>query len=432
MSIYDFESAFGAADKTSKAMRSAVEDWFSLYYQAEVQKDKDPSQRVAYTVVNKLVKAIFGEYHAEAADSVCQDWIRHLDAGKETAVQLAMVGGECYLKPYPTADGFRFAMIPRNQILIFGRDAAGMPCDVGTSQTSSLGQYYYTLLERRKVDNRGYLVIENKLYRSGDRDSLGIQVHLSEHPDYAQLPDHYCYAQPVGSVGLVRMKTPMLNCVDGSQEGVSVYAAVAGLIRSINENEAQLTGEFDRGESRIIVSRDMLTDGQLQDHLFVGLDEDPEAVGMTVFSPQLRVDAYLARKQEYLRNVESMVGLRRGMLSDADLQDRTATEITSSAGDFNLTVIGLQRMWQQAMEDAVVLCAKLAKIYRMAVPADLALSIDWGNSTLYDEDKTWEQYRQMVADGLLAPEVALGWRFGLPSGSEEERMAIRKRYMPNH
>ena len=32
------------------------------------------------------------------------------------------------------------------------------------------------------------------------------------------------------------------------------------------------------------------------------------------------------------------------------------------------------------------------------------------NSTLYDEDKIWEDYRQMVAMGLIAPEVALGWR----------------------
>jgi len=234
----------------------------------------------------------------------------------------------------------------------------------------------------------------------------------------------------MGSVGLVRMKTPMLNCVDGSRDGVSVYAAAAGLIRSINENEAQLSGEFTRGESRVIVSRDMLTDGQLQDHLFVGLDEDPEAVGMTVFSPQLRIDAYLARKQEYLRNVESLVGLRRGMLSDADLQDRTATEITSSAGDFNLTVIGLQNMWQNALLAAVELCTRLSGLYRLPVPADLSVSVDWGNSTLYDEDKTWEQYRQMVSDGLLAPEVALGWRFDLPASTEAQRKTIRERYMP--
>ena len=229
---------------------------------------------------------------------------------------------------------------------------------------------------------------------------------------------------------MVRMKTPMLNCVDGSQDGVSGYGAVAGLIRNIDENEAQMKGEFSRGESRVILSRDMLRDGQLQDHLFVGLDEDPEAVGMTVYSPQLRVEAYLARKQEYLRNVESMVGMRRGMLSDANMEERTATEITSSAGDFNLSVMEFQQMWQQAQAQVLDLCGRLAALYQLHYPEKIEVSVDWGNSTLYDEDKIWEEYRQMVSMGLIAPEVALGWRFNLPANTEAERQIIRQRYMP--
>ena len=58
MSIYDYEARFGASDKTTKAMKTAVEDWFDLYYLADSQQDRDPCQRIAYTVVNKLVKAV--------------------------------------------------------------------------------------------------------------------------------------------------------------------------------------------------------------------------------------------------------------------------------------------------------------------------------------------------------------------------------------
>lgn len=430
MSIYDYEAAFGAADKTTKAMKTAIEDWFSLYYQSEQSESADPCQRIAYTLVNKLVKAIFGEYTAQAADPGCQVLVEQLDKIKKQAVQLALVGGECYLKPYPASDGFQVTLIPRDNVLIFGRDAQGQPSDLGMMERSTLGKYYYTLLERRQVDTDGRLTITNRLYRSADSNSLGTQAKLWEHPAYAQLEESCRFEAVLGGTGLVRMKTPMLNCVDGSFDGVSVYAAVAGLIHNLNENEAQLNGEFQRGESRLVVSRDLLTDGQLQDHLFVGLDEDPEQVGMTVFSPQLRVDAYLARKQEYLRNVESVVGLRRGMLSDANIQERTATEIASSAGDFNLTVIELQKMWENAMGEALRLCAKLAEAYGLPVIRDTGISVDWGNSTLYDEDKMWLEYREMVQQGMLAPEVALGWRFGLPAATEADRKIIRERYMP--
>ena len=430
MSIYDYEEKFGSADKTTKAMKTAIGDWFSLYYGAEADKDQDPSQRIAYTVVNKLVKAMFSEYTATAADGSCQRLVDGLDERRKEAVQLALVGGECYLKPCPNGEDFSFTLIPRNQMLIFGRDADGEPNDVGTVERSSKGRYFYTLLERRYLDDRGLLTIENRLYRSGEEHSLGTQVALSDHPAYENLQERYRFEVSLKGIGLVRMKTPMLNCVDGSAEGVSVYAAVAGLIRNIDENEAQMRGEFERGESRVILSRDMLRDGQLQDHLFVGLDEDPEAVGLTVYSPELRYEAFLARKQEYLRNVESMVGLRRGMLSDANMEERTATEITSSAGDFNLSVMECQQMWEAAQEKTLALCGRLAALYQLPYPQEIGISVDWGNSTLYDEDKIWEEYRQMVSMGLVAPEVALGWRFNLPSTTEAERQIIRERYMP--
>ena len=148
MSIYDYEARFGASDKTTKAMKTAIEDWFDLYYRADMESDRDPSQRIAYTVVNKLVKAMFSEYHAQTEDGSCRQLVDTLDAIKGSAVQLALVGGECYLKPYPMGNSFGFTLIPRNNMLIFGRDPQGEPVDVGTVEISSYGKYFYTLLER--------------------------------------------------------------------------------------------------------------------------------------------------------------------------------------------------------------------------------------------------------------------------------------------
>lgn len=348
---------------------------------------------------------------------------------------MALVGGACFIKPCISAQGFQFTLIPRTNLLVFGRNHAGELTDVGTVEQFTDDRYYYTLLERRSMDENGYLTISNRLFCSRNARDLGSPVALGECEKFRHLTDTYRYEQPVGSVGLVQMRTPMLNCVDGSADAVAVYAAAADLIRNIDSNEAQMNGEFRRGQSRIIVSADMLdrddTGGQnLTADLFVGMDEDPEHVGMTVFSPALREASYLARKQEYLRNVESLIGLKRGMLSNADAEQKTATEIASSAGDFNLTVIDFQRMWQECMESVLELCGCLAALYRMEIPAQGQLQIDWGNGTLYDEDKTWQDYRQMVLDGMLKPEIALGWRFNLPTQSQQQRTAIREKLMP--
>ena len=125
----------------------------------------------------------------------------------------------------------------------------------------------------------------------------------------------------VQGVGLAVLKTPLMNCVDGSTDAVSIYAPAAGLLHALARCEEQLNAEFANGASRVFASEDLLRpDAQgrraLQDDLFVGLPDDPANVGVTVYSPALREGSYLARKQDLLRGCESLLGLRRGILSE--------------------------------------------------------------------------------------------------------------------
>lgn len=432
MSIYSYEEAFGASDKTTTAMRNALKAWISAYY-GDGESSEDTCQRIAYCIVDKVLKAVFGEYKLSVADPFFARVFHALDKSRREAVQTMLVNGESFLKPCPTEDGFAFTVIPRENVLVFARDEAGEPIDIGTAEKSTYGNFYYTLLERRSVDENGLLTIENKLYRSEDGSSAGNQVPLSENPRYGDLLEQYRFSEPMG-LGLIRLKTPILNCVDGSRDGVAIFAAAMGLIENIDRNEYLLSQEFERGQSRVFASADLLDPDSrsVSAGLFVGLDDDPEHTGLTVYSPTLRQTAFLERKQEYLRNVESIIGMRRGMLSDANIEDRTATDITSSAADFNLTVIDLQQVWERAVAETAALCCRLGRSYRIpGVPAEVPdYSIDWGNGVLYDEDKTWETYRIMVENGLLKPEIALGWRFNLPTETEEDLAAIRQKLMP--
>ena len=329
-------------------------------------------------------------------------------------------------------------LVSRDSVLVFCRDEQGAPTDLVSMETVAEGRSFYHLLERRTLDGQGRLTIRNRLYHSYLPGGLGSPVPLSTLARYAVLPEEYTFPQPLGGLGLARLITPLENCVDGSRDGVSVYAPAVGLIRNIDHNEALLNGEFDRGQSRIIVSADFMRKGregrrQLTDNIFVGLDEDPEDVKPIIFSPELREQSFLARKQSYLRAAESIIGLKRGLLSEVEEVERTAKEITSSAGDYNLTIIDFQQMFEGAAREAVRLCGVLGPLYRVPqaheVPED-GVSIDWGNGILYDEDKTWADYLDMVSRGLLKPEIALGWRFGMPVETEADLAAIRSKYMP--
>lgn len=437
-SAYSYEDAFQSKDITSQAMREAILEWFSLYYERKPTEESDPCQRLAYTTVNKLTKTAFGEYSAASEEQFAQSVLSALDAVKKKAMQLALVGGEAWLKPVPGPEGFTFSVLRRDNVLVFARDGQGVPTDMGSLEFKVENRNWYTLLERRTLDAAGRLTIRNQLYRSAMDSDLGQRVPLATLERYAALPEEYTFQEPLSGLGLARLITPLENCIDGTMDGVSVYAPAVGLIHNVDHNEALLNGEFDRGQSRIIASDDLLRrdrDGRrkLEDKLFVGIDDDPEAVGLTIFSPELREKSFLDRKQDYLRSMENIIGLKRGLLSEVEAVERTATEVTSSAGDYNLTILDFQSMWESAAQEAVRLCGVLGRLYHIPGAHDIAedaVSIDWGNGILYDEDKTWADYLDMVARGLLKPEIALGWRFGMPAETEQDLAAIRTKYMP--
>lgn len=436
--VSGYAEAFQATDCTSKWMQRAIQEWFRLYFAAEIDKGEDPCQQIPYTVVNKLTRTTFSEYNATSEDRYARSILTSLESIRQEAMQMALIGGECLLKPVPGPDGWRWSVTPRTNLLVFGRDAKGNMTDIGTVESQRANKFYFTLLERRTVDARGYLTIRNSLYRSAVQGQLGQRVPLQTLEQYAQLPDKYTYREPIGSVGLVQLRTPMVNCVDGSKDGVSVYAAAVPLIRNINRNSALLDGEFERGQSKLIVSADMLEkdvhgNPKITDDVFVGLDEDQDSVGVTIFSPALREASYLTREQAYLRAVENIIGLKRGLLSEVEAAERTATEITSSQGDYNLTIIDFQTMWQKAVMEAVRLCGIFGRLYKVADAHDIPedkIVLDWGNGVLYDEEKTWEDYKAMVAAGMLKPEIAIGWRFNLPTETPEDLAKIRQKYMP--
>lgn len=436
----DYEMAFRAVDMTSPEMKKAIQRWQNLYYEKAATPDYDPCQRIPYTIVRKLTKTAFSEYSASSKDAFVSEILDAADAKKKSAMQKALIGGESGLKPIPTASGFHFAVVSRPNILVFGRDGDGNMTDIGMAEHSIRDRFYYTLLERRTVDDGGYLTITNRLYRSNDQNSLGQAVALTDLPQYAELAEEYTFPEPLGSVGVAWLKTPIDNSVDGSPDGVSVYDAAVGLIENINRNEAQINGEFERGKSRIIASADMLEVDEaggrknLSASVFTAVDESPDDIGITIFSPALREQSYLARKTEYLRNVENVIGLKRGLLSEVEAAERTATEVTSSEGDYNLTIIDFQQMWESALREAVRLCGVLGRMYRVPGAHDVeddSIAVDWGNGVLFDEEKTWADYKDMVAAGLLKPEIALGWKFNMPRDTEAQLAKIRKKYMPD-
>lgn len=99
------------------------------------------------------------------------------------------------------------------------------------------------------------------------------------------------------------------------------------------------------------------------------------------------------------------------MLSDAQEVEKTAFEVASTAGDYNLSLLDLQQVWFDGVREYLTLCDTLGKMYRYcdqsAWDVTEQLAITWGNGVLYDPDGELETDLRLVAAQLLKPEIAV-------------------------
>lgn len=444
--------AFGCGDITTGQMKDAIRGWFDLFFQREQTSNEDPSQRLPYTIVNKLTKACFAEYDSALTNAAASGglnektmWLdaarRAIDAQKQDVMQWAMIGGECFIKPVPNKHGsFTYFTVRRDHYNVLGRAPNGEINDALFAEISRISGRYYTLMERRSVDGHGYLTICYKLYVSESQEVLGREVALTSLPQYAELQPEHTYGVPFGGLGLTYVRLPMVNGVDGSHDGTSIYEPAMQLIHNIYTNEKQLCREFELGRSRVMAGSDMLTTvGQngknvkLKDDLFVGLDGVTN-IPIAVFSPVLRDESFERRKQSYLKSCENVIGLKRGILSDVEAVQRTAKEISSSEGDYSLSIIDLQRMWYDTLRETLRITDLWGQVLNLCtgitIDLDNVLNVSWGNGVLYDADKDWSETLDMVSAGLLKPELALAKKYDLPYSTPEDLQAIREKYMP--
>mgnify|MGYP000718552024 CR=1 FL=1 len=443
----NIQEALGLPDITSTEMQDAIDTWFADWFARAPSKElgEDPCQRLPYAIVNKLCKATFAEYDSGLHDTETpklqwMDGVRTAcDKVRRLAMQWAMVGGEAFLKPVILQNGgLSWQVIRRDHWSVLGKLPDGQITDMATCEKSVIAdREYYTLVERRTTGPDGRLTIENRLYQADNKATLGRRVPLQSLAQYERLADAYTYPAPLDGLGLVALKMPTVNCVDGSPDGVAVYEPAMGLIHNINRNEYQLAREFELGRMRIAASADLLTaeNGRkrLRDDLFVGLEGSEQTVGITAFAPALRNENYEARRQAYLKAVENLLGIKRGILSDAEAVSKTATEINSSAGDYSLSIIEFQNLYYDALQAALRLADQIGRAYNLcgseAWDPEM-LTVTWGNGVLYDADAEWTERKEMVQMGLLKPELALAWKYDLPAETEADLAFIRQKYMP--
>ena len=391
----------------SDTMIGAINDWKKMLNgQAEWLTDYIESLRIEQGICREFADVVLTEMETsvsiERLDKIYQQTVADLNENLQEGLGL----GSFVLKPigpdkseFITADKF----IP----ISFADD--GKPRDIGFLTTKRVGENnYYTRFERHYLDENGNLTILNKCYRSQDTSDIGQLCSLEEVPEWASINPG-----PVTYPGMQRMdfgyyRNPIKNNVDGSGCGVSVFHAARERIRKADIRGSQLDWEYQSGERAIHVdNRALKADKQtgrfgmarLNKRLYRGMNleagKDNEL--LKEYSPEMRDEAYKRGLEEIKREIEFIVGLAYGDLSDVQDVAKTATEIKTAKYRKYNRVNAIQGKLRESLEDFV---AGLA-FYNGLYTSGYEFSCKFNDSILTDEEAERQQDRQDVSMGAM-------------------------------
>lgn len=314
--------------------------------------------------------------------------------------------GSFVIKPIGNS-GSEFVSADKFIPITFGDD--GKPLDIGFLTVKRVGETdYFTRFERHYFTN-GNLTIENKCFHSHDPSDIGQTCSLEEVPEWASINPG-----PVIYPGMQKMdfgyyRNPIKNRIDGSACGVSVFEAAKGRIRKADIQGARLDWEYDSGERAIHVDNRALKKdrntgrfgmAKLNKRLYRGLDLDDgkDKELYKEYSPEMRDEAYKRGLEEYKREIEFIVGLAYGDLSDAQEVEKTATEIKISKARKYNRVTAIQSNLEECLED---FAAGLA-FYNGLYTSGYEFMCKFNDSILTDEESERQQDRQDVSMGVMS------------------------------
>lgn len=198
------------------------------------------------------------------------------------------------------------------------------------------------------------------------------------------------------------IKSPINNRKTNDKYGVPITYGCEATINEIKETMKQLLEEFRLKRPFVGVDATLFkADKTLPtDGLYKSFDFGSEGEkNFEVFDPAFR--SYTERLQELYKRLEDEIGTSRGIISDMQTQNATATEIKRALYDTFNIVDDMRSNVEKGLEDFFYACNVLANAYNLSPMGDYELSFDWSYTLIEDTQESFNQIRMGVQDGVI-------------------------------
>lgn len=399
------KSIVGKDVTLSNSMINAINEWKQMLDgEAPWTNDQIESLRIEEGICREFADAVLVEMETGIDNEYLNKIYQKCIADLNEELQEGLALGSFIIKPLgPDTAEF----VTANHFIPISFSDDGKLTDVGFLSIKRVeNDKIYTRFERHYFLN-GNLTIENKCYRSSNESDIGSKCNLTDVEEWKDINPG-----PVTYLGMTQMdfgyyRNPAKNKIDGSKCGVSIFETAKERIKKADTQGARLDWEFESGERAIHVdSRALKFDKRnntlgfprLNKRLFRGLELDEKDKELyKEYSPDMRDESYKRGLEEYKREIEFIVGLAYGDLSDVQMVEKTSTEIKASKARKYNRVTAIQNNLRNCLEDF----ASGLAFYNGLYTSGYLFICKFNDSILTDEETERQQDRQDVAMGVM-------------------------------
>lgn len=197
------------------------------------------------------------------------------------------------------------------------------------------------------------------------------------------------------------IKSPVNNRKSNDMYGVPITYGCDATIAEIKETMKQLLKEYKLKEVFVGADSTMFDgkDALPKNGLFKKIDAGQDTF-FEVFDPAFR--PFTDRLEELYRRLEHEIGTSAGILSQANTQNATATEIKRSMYDTFTLVDDMRSNIEKAMEDFTYSANVLANAYNLSPQGEYELGFDWDYSLLEDSQEAFTQLVTAQSKGIIS------------------------------
>lgn len=206
------------------------------------------------------------------------------------------------------------------------------------------------------------------------------------------------------------IKSPVNNRKANDNYGVPITYGCDATILEIKETLKQIAREYELKQAFVGADATMFNgkDALPLNGLFKKIDSGDDTF-FEEFSPAIRDSSYFARLQELYQRLEREIGTSKGILSEVETQNATATEIKRSMYDTFAIVDDMRTNIEKGIEDFMYSANVLANAYNLSPDGEYELGFDWSYGLIEDTDTQWSQLTLAESKGVISKVELRQW-----------------------